>query len=291
LTKYLVEREPFGDLGQPAADENVHAITRMPMPAPSFATSRPMAPVPDETERLSSKLRDHRARPAALPDLVIHLDCSFRHGHHQSQRVLGHGDGRHAGRVRDPTPLARAAARSTLSVPVPQIEISRRARQCSNTSCREPRRRPNVDDDLAVADPSGELGRARWASGVGSGTSCPSSLRNATLCAITAGSSSGMIILGMKVSILDDYFDTLRTLPCFAKLAPFDVKIWKRSRRRRRRARRAAPGYGSLVLIRERTKMQAPLSGAAFQAYTRRSSASAVSDPHIDIERLVQSVA
>jgi D-3-phosphoglycerate dehydrogenase len=30
----------------------------------------------------------------------------------------------------------------------------------------------------------------------------------------------------MKVSILDDYFDTLRTPPCFAKLAGHDVRIW-----------------------------------------------------------------
>jgi D-3-phosphoglycerate dehydrogenase / 2-oxoglutarate reductase len=30
----------------------------------------------------------------------------------------------------------------------------------------------------------------------------------------------------MKISILDDYFDTLRTLPCFAKLAGHDVTIW-----------------------------------------------------------------
>ena len=30
----------------------------------------------------------------------------------------------------------------------------------------------------------------------------------------------------MTVSILDDYFDTVHTLPCFAKLAPFDVTIW-----------------------------------------------------------------
>src|SRR5204862_3969345 len=30
----------------------------------------------------------------------------------------------------------------------------------------------------------------------------------------------------IRVTILDDYFDTLHTLPCFAKLAPFDVTIW-----------------------------------------------------------------
>jgi D-3-phosphoglycerate dehydrogenase / 2-oxoglutarate reductase len=30
----------------------------------------------------------------------------------------------------------------------------------------------------------------------------------------------------MKVSILDAYFDTLHTLPCFAKLAGHDVAVW-----------------------------------------------------------------
>ena len=30
----------------------------------------------------------------------------------------------------------------------------------------------------------------------------------------------------MKVSILDDYFDTLRTLDCFEKLAGHDVTVW-----------------------------------------------------------------
>ena len=27
----------------------------------------------------------------------------------------------------------------------------------------------------------------------------------------------------MKISVLDDYFDTVRTLQCFATLAPFEV--------------------------------------------------------------------
>ena len=30
----------------------------------------------------------------------------------------------------------------------------------------------------------------------------------------------------MKITILDDYFDTLRSLPCFAKLDGHDVTIW-----------------------------------------------------------------
>ena len=30
----------------------------------------------------------------------------------------------------------------------------------------------------------------------------------------------------MKVSVLDDYFDTIRTLDCFSKLGGHDVTIW-----------------------------------------------------------------
>ena len=30
----------------------------------------------------------------------------------------------------------------------------------------------------------------------------------------------------MKISILDDYHDTLRTLACFAKLGSHDVTVW-----------------------------------------------------------------
>jgi D-3-phosphoglycerate dehydrogenase len=31
----------------------------------------------------------------------------------------------------------------------------------------------------------------------------------------------------MRISILDDVFDTVRTLPCFQKLAGHDVEIWR----------------------------------------------------------------
>ncbi len=30
----------------------------------------------------------------------------------------------------------------------------------------------------------------------------------------------------MKIAILDDYFDTVRTLPCFGKLRGHDVAMW-----------------------------------------------------------------
>ena len=30
----------------------------------------------------------------------------------------------------------------------------------------------------------------------------------------------------MKITILDDYYDTIRHLPCFEKVAAHDVTIW-----------------------------------------------------------------
>jgi D-3-phosphoglycerate dehydrogenase / 2-oxoglutarate reductase len=63
----------------------------------------------------------------------------------------------------------------------------------------------------------------------------------------------------MKVSILDDYFDTLRTLPCFAKLAGHDVEIWNDHVEDITRLAERLRDTEVLVLIRERTKILAPL--------------------------------
>ena len=63
----------------------------------------------------------------------------------------------------------------------------------------------------------------------------------------------------ITVSILDDYFDTLRTLPCFAKLAPFDVTIWNDHVQDVPALAERLKETEVLVLIRERTKIQAPL--------------------------------
>jgi len=63
----------------------------------------------------------------------------------------------------------------------------------------------------------------------------------------------------ITVSILDDYFDTLRTLPCFAKLAPFDVTIWNDHVQDEDVLADRLKDTEVLVLIRERTKIQAPL--------------------------------
>jgi D-3-phosphoglycerate dehydrogenase len=63
----------------------------------------------------------------------------------------------------------------------------------------------------------------------------------------------------MKVSILDDYFDTLRTLPCFEKLKGHEVEIWNDHVQDADVLAERLKDAECLVLIRERTKIQAPL--------------------------------
>ena len=89
----------------------------------------------------------------------------------------------------------------------------------------------------------------------------------------------------MTVSILDDYFDTLHTLPCFAKLAPFDVTIWNDHVEDVDVLAERLKDSEVLVLIRERTKIQAPL-------LTRLPRLRLISQrsvyPHIDIDACTQ---
>jgi D-3-phosphoglycerate dehydrogenase len=63
----------------------------------------------------------------------------------------------------------------------------------------------------------------------------------------------------MKISILDDYHDTLRTLQCFDKLAGRDVEIWNDHVQDVDALATRLRDTEVLVLIRERTKIQAPL--------------------------------
>src|SRR3989449_8861318 len=85
----------------------------------------------------------------------------------------------------------------------------------------------------------------------------------------------------MKISILDDYHDTLRTLDCFTRLSGHDVEVWNDhvqdvdARAERLRETEA------LVLIRERTEIRAPLLQRLdkLRLISQRSVY-----PHIDIE-------
>jgi len=63
----------------------------------------------------------------------------------------------------------------------------------------------------------------------------------------------------VKVSILDDYFDTLRTLDCFRKLAGHDVTIWNDHVQDVDALAERLRDTEALVLIRERTQIRTPL--------------------------------
>ncbi|HET7634590.1 MAG TPA: D-2-hydroxyacid dehydrogenase family protein [Burkholderiales bacterium] len=63
----------------------------------------------------------------------------------------------------------------------------------------------------------------------------------------------------MKISILDDYYDTLRTLDCFRKLSGHEVKIWNDHAQDVDTLANRLRDTEALVLIRERTAIRAPL--------------------------------
>lgn len=63
----------------------------------------------------------------------------------------------------------------------------------------------------------------------------------------------------MKITILDDYFDTVRTLGCFAKLAGHDVTVWNDHVQDVDRLAERLADTEVLVLIRERTQIRRAL--------------------------------
>src|ERR1700739_3207007 len=63
----------------------------------------------------------------------------------------------------------------------------------------------------------------------------------------------------MKVTVLDDYFDTVRTLDCFTKLKGHDVTIWNDHVQDVGELADRLKDTEVLVLIRERTQIRTPL--------------------------------
>jgi D-3-phosphoglycerate dehydrogenase / 2-oxoglutarate reductase len=63
----------------------------------------------------------------------------------------------------------------------------------------------------------------------------------------------------LKISILDDYNDTLRTLDCFTKLSGHDVEVWNDHVQDVDALAERLRETEALVLIRERTEIHAPL--------------------------------
>jgi D-3-phosphoglycerate dehydrogenase / 2-oxoglutarate reductase len=85
----------------------------------------------------------------------------------------------------------------------------------------------------------------------------------------------------MKITILDDYFDTLRTLPCFAKLAGHEVTVWNDHVQNVDILADRLKDTEILVLFRERTQIRTPLLERLpkLRLISQRSVY-----PHIDIE-------
>ena len=75
----------------------------------------------------------------------------------------------------------------------------------------------------------------------------------------------------MKITILDDYHDTLRTLECFKKLEGHEITIWNDHVQNADALTQRLREAEALVLFRERTRIEAPLvwrrSRAARVAY------------------------
>ena len=85
----------------------------------------------------------------------------------------------------------------------------------------------------------------------------------------------------MKISILDDYFDTLRTLACFRKLDGHDVTVWNDHMQDVDTLAARLKDTEVLVLIRERTQIREPLLERlhALRLISQRSVY-----PHIDVD-------
>ena len=85
----------------------------------------------------------------------------------------------------------------------------------------------------------------------------------------------------MKIAILDDYFDTLRTLPSFAKLDGHDVQIFTDHVQDTDVLADRLKDAEAVVLIRERTAIRAPLLE---RLPTLRLISQRSAYPHIDID-------
>ncbi|HEV2360215.1 MAG TPA: D-2-hydroxyacid dehydrogenase family protein [Acidimicrobiales bacterium] len=85
----------------------------------------------------------------------------------------------------------------------------------------------------------------------------------------------------MKVAILDDYFDTVRTLDCFGKLSAHEVTVFTDHVEDTTALAERLAGFDAVVLIRERTKVRAPLLERLpdLKLISQRSVY-----PHIDVE-------
>jgi D-3-phosphoglycerate dehydrogenase len=85
----------------------------------------------------------------------------------------------------------------------------------------------------------------------------------------------------VKVAILDDWFDTLRTLACFDKLTGHDVTVFTDHLQDTDALAERLAGFDALVLIRERTAIRDPLLERLPQL---RLISLRSSYPHVDVD-------
>ena len=86
--------------------------------------------------------------------------------------------------------------------------------------------------------------------------------------------------LALKITILDDTFDTLRTLACFRRLDGHEVEVWNDHAQDTDVLAGRLKDTEALVLIRERTRIEAPLLD---RVDTLRLISLRSAYPHIDI--------
>lgn len=98
---------------------------------------------------------------------------------------------------------------------------------------------------------------------------------------VTEGVHGNPESAGLKISILDDYHDTLRGLVCFQKLEGHEIEIWNDHTDDLDVLAHRLRDTEALVLIRERTRIRAPLLDRLpkLKLISQRSVY-----PHIDIE-------
>ena len=90
---------------------------------------------------------------------------------------------------------------------------------------------------------------------------------------------------GLRVHILDDYFDTLRGLPSFARLAGHEVTVWTDRVEDPTALAERLSDAEALVLFRERTRVSADLVDRLpkLRLVSQRSGY-----PHIDVKALTR---
>jgi hypothetical protein len=112
---------------------------------------------PDQPHRAALELDEQPAGPLARPGVPVHRGDAAGDGQHEGDRVLRHGVGVHARRVRHGDAAGAAGGEIDVVGPRAPDRHEAQARARLQHAVGEARVRPDVDDDLRVADPADQL--------------------------------------------------------------------------------------------------------------------------------------